>query len=210
MPFAPYPYLPELAFTSSRVVGDEIYLHPQRRLAEVLVQRNPVYLVLDTPGLKTKMLICFPKTGVVRLHYGQSDLMESFLGETSGDQSDGQTVSWPDQYRFGMRLNPWLYVAWLSSEHCSRYGLDNILNYPVQNCISGGHSGVLVRVFRPEANGEKYRGWMEIHFFSTGNEDVFDNGWQTHPKTKLLARFQPVGYGTTELRWEPEQLLVSA
>lgn len=61
MSFALHPYLPELAFTSSRVVGDEVYFHPQRRLAEVLVQRNPVYLVLDTPGLKTKMFICFPK-----------------------------------------------------------------------------------------------------------------------------------------------------
>ncbi len=195
--------LPEQWFYTHGITGNEVSFKPQNQLREVLVQGNGVYLVLDLPHLVTKVIIAFPTQGVVRVYLDQ--LRQSNMLAQVEDVHWPRQIPKPARYRFGMRLTPFLFGAFLSPGYPDSLLLRTaVVNYPVLACESG-HSGVLIRVSRiPDQYADQS---LELYWFSTGNDHNFNTGWKTHPKTKLLACFRPGGEGLNEGKlWVPEQL----
>lgn len=193
--------LPNLEFGNSTLHGGEVWFERQLRLMEVLTQGNPVYLVLDLPNMCTPVIIGLPIPGLVRVYMNEVH-PRSLAGEAGDGRRDYPMPSEPVEYRFGMRLVPWMFESFLSPEHKHRIHVPSIVNYPVLS--SGvGHSGVLIRAFRaPNRYSEE---WLEIYYFSTGNEYHFNKGWKTDRHTRLIARFRPDGR-----EWRPEQLAACA
>lgn len=199
--------LPEQWFHVRSVVGNEVYFKPQTQLNAVLVQGNSVYLVLDTPHNLTRIFVTFPNSRLVRVY--RDRVWKSRLVAKAGDESwPYQLTPKPIRYRFGMRLSPYLFGAYLPREHEHLLQQDAIVHYPVL-ASSSGHSGALIRVGRYREHYQNY--WLEIYSFTTGNEELFNAGWQTHPQTKLLARFRPGGEGLNAGKlWVPEAQLALA
>lgn len=191
--------LPELRFDGSQLgEGSEVYFDPQGRLGEVLIQGNPVYLVLDPPHMQTSIVVCFPIPNLVRvyvLHQNDEEGIQ-LIGQAGDGGQFYQVPREPVRYRFGMRLTPWMFGSFLRQEHRARIQDDNIVHYPVLACFSG-YGGALIRVFRsPTRHPEE---WIEIYYFSSGNEYLFKTGWKADRQTRLIARFRPAA-----TYWMPE------
>ena len=201
--------LPDLAFGNPSTVSSEIYFAAQTRLAEVLAQKNPVYMVLDLPNTTTRVIVCFPTPGRVRVYVDSVD-PEHLVGKTDDSGQHYPLPHEPIEYRFGMRLSPWMFWDYLDqARKCwIRQGnrQDNIVNYPVLSSVSG-HGGALIRIMRVDDSAqreERKREWMKIYFFSTGNDFDFPTKWRGNPNTRRLARFFSEESGTTRL-WRRAQ-----
>lgn len=198
-------YLPELSFAPARLHGEELFLGPNSELTRVLLQGNPVYLNLVLPGAtQPKVRICFPKVGTTWVFTGTEMRAIDLVGEFT--ESDGVPTYTPVEYRYGMELKPWMFFRWLDfALGQSRCDSDNIVNYSILNC-SSGHTGVLIRIIRGSDRVLIAQEWMEIYYFSTGNDFDFPAKWRKHPNTRLIARFVPRDAGTSRLWWASEPL----
>ena len=200
-------WLPELNLRLDGTYNDEIFIRDDNTLFWVLSQGNPVYLVLDLPGLllESRVSVCFPTPCITRIYTanrvnGNDSLEESLLCEVN-DKSRIYEAPTQVDYRFGMRLVPWMFLHLLDTTH--QVNKDHVVNYVVLNSVVG-HTGVLIRLFRKFGYSQKQDEWLELYHFSTGNDYHFFERGRTDPNTKLMARFVPKNAGTPRVIWVPK------
>lgn len=192
-------YLPEPSFQQAHYGSKEIFFNTSRELVWVLMQGNPVYLVLNLPGLVTSVSVCFPAPTITRV-YAKSDRHTCFIGE-SEDPFPTWTAPIEVSYRYGMSFCPWMFVGHLNDRKSIPVGQDQIVNYIVSNC-SVGHQGVNIRLLRSHNGREKEREWLEIYQFDTGNEYHFAEELEKH--RRLIARFVVDDLHRPDMTWKPE------
>lgn len=190
-------YLPQLSLFQKRYGGDEIFFDTDQMLMHVLMQTNPVYLVLDLPGMETKIVVCFPAPTVTRI-YATSGKYSYFIGE-SEDRHPIWTASAKVNYRYGMSLLPWMFLGYLDKDIPVEQ--DHVVNYIVLNC-SVGRQGVNIRLLRTLGDKEKKKEWLEIHQFHTGSEYRFAEEWKK--QNRIIARFVPDDIQSATMTWQPE------
>lgn len=192
--------LPELTFKKWHLYKEELFLGANYELAQVLVQGNPVYLDLLLPGAtQPRIRICFPEVDTAWV-YAETETKNVYLvGEST--KQNGLPLHTSVEYRYGMELKPWLFFVYLPQTLAvQQTNEDNIVNYSILNC-SSGCSGVLVRIKRHKHRSLLRKEWLEIYSFNMGNDTEFHSRWQTHPNTKLIARFVPDKVETPQLHW---------
>lgn len=194
--------LPEIGLKLSGIYQDELFFAPNCELVEVLAQKNPVFLVLELPGMLTQVLVCFPKPCTTRIYAGRIR-KNDLVGEVADKH---QIYKAPNlvQYRYGVRLLPWMFFGWLDPEtKRRRVERDNVVNYSVLNSVVG-HTGVLIRVSCKHDFRERDQEYFEIYHFSTGNDYHFAERWRDDPNTRMIARFVPEKANTSQPIWRPE------
>ena len=196
--------LPEIELELSGIHNDELFFDDNHELMHGLVQKNPVYLALDLPGLQTQVFICFPAPCTTRIYAGRIH-KTNLVGEVA-DKYNIYEAPQDVSYRYGMRIVPWMFYSLLDPEtHKLRAERDNIVNYTVLNS-NVGHCGVLIRVFREHDFSKKWREWFEIYHFDTGNDYQFAEKWRDDPNTKMVARFvTEIGHASHQRTWHPEK-----
>ena len=189
-------HFPQLKLRQKKYGGEEIFFDADQELMRVLAQDNPVYLVLDLPGLVTKVVICFPAQTITRV-YAVEGRRQYFIGESSEAEHPIWTAPAEVDYRYGMELVPWMFLGDLNCDTPIEH--DHIVNYIVLNCCVG-HKGVNVRLFR--SHGGREKDWLEIHQFSTGNEYRFAEEWRK--QSRIITRFVPNEIQSSSMTWKPE------
>lgn len=191
-------YLPQVHLFQKRYPSEEIFFETDQELMRVLIQGNPVYLVLDLPGLITKIIVCFPAPTITRI-YAVNGKYHCFIAESL---SRYNIYTAPDQvkYRYGMQLLPWMFLGDLNDD--IPIDQSHIVNYIVLNC-GVGHEGINIRILRSQRGQQKNEEWLEIHQFSTGNEYHFSEEWKK--QSRMIARFVPGDMlQFPNMTWKPE------
>lgn len=193
-------WLPELNLKLAGIHNDEIFFEDDNTLQWVLQQGNPVYLVLELPGFLTSISICFPVPCTTRVYMNSIVACheDSFVCEDKDNRHIYEAPARVD-YRFGMKLLPWMFFRLLDSKDQTKK--DHVVNYVVLNS-NVRHAGVLIRIFRKNDPSQKQAEWLELYSFRTGNNYQFFEKWQSDPNTKMMARFVPKNVGTPRLIWE--------
>lgn len=192
-------YLPQLSLFQKRYGGDEIFFDTDQTLMHVLMQNNPVYLVLELPGLETKIVVCFPAPTTTRVYADAASGRRSyFIGESEGKHPIW-TAPAKVNYRYGMSLLPWMFLGYLDKDIL--VDQDHVVNYIVLNC-GVGRQGVNIRLHRTLGGKKKRDEWIEIHQFHTGSEYHFAEEWKK--QSRMITRFVPDDIQSSSMTWQPE------
>lgn len=178
--------------------GGEVLLKVEDTLMQVLAQGNPVYLVLDLPGMLTSVVACFPAPTIARVYAVRHDVRNGqcrFVGVSKKEKHPIWTAPDDVDYRFGMRLPPFMFQAYLA--HGDPRARESIANYVVLTCPSG-FGGIVVRIFK---SPDFAREWLEIHPVDVGNSTRFPEDWKRSGK---IARFVPESVNPPRMTWQPE------
>ncbi|MBX4195568.1 hypothetical protein KW796_01240 [Candidatus Parcubacteria bacterium] len=194
--------LHEIEFEHMNTRNRELYFSTSNELARVLAQSNPVYLVLELPGAHTRVIVCFPKPGMTRVYHNEIKA-ENLVGEHDHSyNADSLPPLRTMNYRYGMRLPPWMFNGWIKPrEMMLELGRNVDAHYKVLN-RDWGHGGIMVSVFRREKREEER---LEIRSFDTGNDFHFLDKWLNDKDIHLLARFIPVNPENPRLFWKPDK-----
>lgn len=198
--------LPDLKFSEWRREGNEIFFQTSNEINRVVCQKVPAYIVAELPSLRTKIIIGFPASDLVRIYVKAAKVVNEvyygdriwFVGEF-GDPYWRKKLPKVIRYRYGVRILPWMYNGYLKSRIDTSQTW--IINYVIQNSASG-FSGIILKLRDEYENNKRQEEWFKILSFDAGNEVNF---WKTVPRE--LIEFVPIieeDNRRTVIRWEPK------